>query len=53
MTDITNQIRDIAIRLLKEEQIDLFIAWEKGDLEYQTKPYFAKSVEDVEKIVFD
>lgn len=53
MINITNQIRDIAIRLFNEEKIDLFIAWEKGDLDYQTKPYFATSAEDVEKIVFD
>ncbi len=53
MIEITKQIRDIATRLLQDGQVDLFIAWEKGDLDYQSKPYFAQTVEDVEKIVFD
>lgn len=53
MIEITKQIQEIATKLLENGQVDLFIAWEKGEHEYQTKPYFAKTVEDVSKIVFD
>lgn len=53
MIEITKQIKDIATKLLQDGQVDLFIAWEKGEFDYQTKPFFAQTVEDVEKIVFD
>lgn len=53
MMEITNKIREIATRLLSDGQVDMFMAWEKGPFDYQTKPFFAHSVEDVERIVFD
>ncbi|HZK43482.1 MAG TPA: 4Fe-4S dicluster domain-containing protein [Syntrophomonadaceae bacterium] len=53
MIEMTKQIRATASKLLQDGQVDVFIAWEKGDLEYQTKPFFANSVDDVDKIIFD
>lgn len=53
MKDLTIKIRKIAARLLESGQIDVFIAWEKGEVDYQTKPFFARTAADVEKIVFD
>lgn len=53
MIDITNKIKEIATRLFNDGQIDMFIAWEKGPYAYQTKPYFAHSLADVDKIIFD
>ncbi|MDD3880539.1 MAG: 4Fe-4S ferredoxin, partial [Syntrophomonas sp.] len=51
--DITGKIREIAARLLQNGEVDLFMAWEKGDLPFQSKPFFARRVEDVERIIFD
>jgi len=53
MMDITSKIREIATRLLQNGEVDLFMAWEKGDLPFQSKPFFARRVEDVERIIFD
>ena len=53
MKAIENQIKEIAARLLQSGEVNIFLAWEKGDYEYQSKPYFARSVDDVDKIVFD
>ena len=51
--DITGKIREIAARLLQNGEVDLFMAWEKGDFPFQSKPFFARRVEDVERIIFD
>ncbi|NLG32044.1 MAG: 4Fe-4S ferredoxin, partial [Syntrophomonadaceae bacterium] len=53
MTDINNKIREIAARLLKDKQVDLFMAWEKGELDYQVKPYFARTPEEADRMVFN
>lgn len=53
MKEMTDKIREIATRLLQEGQVDVFIAWTKGELPFQTKPYFARSIEDINNIVFD
>ncbi len=53
MKEIGNKIREIASRLFNDGQVDIFIAWRKGNVDYQTKPYIAKSIEDVNNIVFD
>ena len=53
MIEITKRIQEIATRLLSDGEVDIFIAWEKGPFAYQTKPYLAHTVEDVDKIVFD
>lgn len=49
----TEKIREIAARLLENGQVDMVIAWEKGDQEYQTVPYIARTVEEVSHIVCD
>lgn len=53
MKEITNKIQAIATRLFTEGQVDVFLAWEKAGEDYQVKPYFARSVDDVKKIVFN
>jgi len=53
MMDIANKIKEIAKKLLESGEIDVFIAWEKGNFDYQTRPFFARTADDVEKIVFD
>ena len=53
MTDITLKIREIAARLLENGQVQMFLGWEKGPEEHQTRPFIARRVEDVEKLVFN
>ncbi|HHV16110.1 MAG TPA: 4Fe-4S binding protein [Gelria sp.] len=53
MKDITLKIREIAARLLQSGQVDIFMGWEKGQEEYQTRPFFARQEEDVEKLIFN
>lgn len=53
MIQITNQIKEIARKLFEEKQIDIFLAWEKSEFDFQSRPFFARSTEDVEQIVFD
>ncbi len=53
MTDISLKIREIAARLLESGQVDMFIGWEEGEEQYQTRPFIAHRVEDVEKLVFN
>lgn len=53
MNDMTLKIREIAARLLQNGQVDIFMGWEKGQEEYTTRPFFARRVEDVEKLIFN
>lgn len=53
MKEISLKIREIATRLLQDGQVDLFMAWEKGEKEYQTRPFITRRVEDVDKLVFN
>ncbi len=49
----TEQIRQIASRLLESGQVDMVMAWKKGAFDYQSIPYVARSREDIDKIIFD
>ena len=49
----TKEIREIATRLLESGQVDMVMAWEKGDQEYQTIPFVARTVDEVNRIVCD
>ena len=53
MKDMTNKIRQIAATLFEKNQIDVFLAWRKGNVPHQTEPYVAANIEDVGNIVFD
>lgn len=53
MKDITNKIQEIATRLFNEGQVDVFLAWEQVGEDWQVKPYFARSAEEVKNIVFN
>ncbi|NLN86427.1 MAG: 4Fe-4S binding protein [Syntrophomonadaceae bacterium] len=53
MKEITEQIQTIAARLFEEGKIDIFIAWEQGELDFQTKAYVARSKEDAKNLVFN
>lgn len=53
MIEITKQIKDIARKLFEEKQVDIFLAWEKSEFDFQSRPFFARSIEDVDNIIFD
>jgi len=53
MKEITNKIQEIATRLFNEGKADVFLAWEKQGEDYQVKPYFARSIDDVKNIIFN
>ncbi len=53
MKEITNKIQAIAARLFDEGKIDVFLAWEKGELDFQTKAYAAWNKDDVQNIIFN
>ncbi len=53
MIDITNKIKEIATRLLNSGEVNIFMAWEKGEQEFQTRPFFASKPEEVNRLVFD
>lgn len=50
---MVHKIKEIASRLFQEGKIDLFMAWEKGDFDYQTRPLVINNAEDVSRIAFD
>ncbi|MBO8159856.1 4Fe-4S dicluster domain-containing protein [Thermosyntropha sp.] len=53
MKEITAKIQETAARLLESGQVDIFIGWQKGEFEYNTKPFFAHNVEEAKNLVFD
>lgn len=53
MNDFTQQIQDIASRLLDNGQVDVFIAWHTDQQDFQVQPYFARNAEEVKNIVFN
>ncbi len=53
MKEISVRIKEIAKGLLEKGQVDIFMGWEEGDFEFQTRPFFARNVEDTEKLIFN
>jgi formate dehydrogenase subunit beta len=53
MKEISKKVKEIASRLLSEGQVDVFLAWEKGNQDYLTRPLVVRSAEEAERIVFD
>jgi len=47
--ELRNQIK----KLIKEKTVDLVIGWEKGTLPLTATPLFIKTVEDVDRLIFD
>lgn len=53
MKEITAKIQAIAARLFDEGKIDVFLAWEKGEQDFQTKAYAAWNKDEVQNIIFN
>ena len=49
----TKKIREIANRLLQDHQVDVVIGYERGSLPLRSSPSFARTPEEVEKLIWD
>jgi formate dehydrogenase subunit beta len=53
MTGYIDKIKEVSARLLKECKVDMVIGFRKGTLPMMNEPYFAKTQEDVQNLVWD
>jgi formate dehydrogenase subunit beta len=53
MVSYIDKIREISRRLLSESKVDLVIGFRKGTVVMMNEPCFVKSVEEVERLVWD
>ncbi len=53
MHGYTEKIRKIALDLLKEKKVDLIIGYRQGTLPMKNQPFKAKTLREVEKLVWD
>jgi ferredoxin len=53
MENSTQALRKIAKRLLEDKRVTLIIGYEKGTLPLQTTPCFIRTVEDVDRLIWD
>ncbi|MBO8136997.1 MAG: 4Fe-4S dicluster domain-containing protein [Desulfotomaculum sp.] len=53
MQNITNVIKDTAKKLLEEKKVDLVVGFAKGSLPLRSTPYFARTAEEAERLVWD
>ncbi|MCP4624435.1 MAG: 4Fe-4S ferredoxin [bacterium] len=53
MTSYIEKIREVSQRLLKECKVDMVIGFRQGTLPMMNEPYFAKTPEDVQNLVWD
>jgi formate dehydrogenase subunit beta len=53
MTSYIEKIREISERLLKECKVDLVIGFRQGTLPMMNEPYFAKTPQDLQNLVWD
>jgi formate dehydrogenase subunit beta len=53
MTGYIEKMKEISARLLKECKVDMVIGFRKGTLPMMNEPYFAKTQEEVQNLVWD
>ncbi|WP_372713382.1 4Fe-4S dicluster domain-containing protein [Ilyobacter sp.] len=53
MGKIGEKIRETAKRALENKEVDKILAWQKGDLWYDSYPAFISKVEDADSIIWD
>ena len=53
MTSYTQKIQEVSARLLKECKVDMVIGFRKGTIPLMNEPYFARTAEDVQNLVWD
>jgi formate dehydrogenase (coenzyme F420) beta subunit len=50
---LTNQIRDVARKLLREKEVEVVIGYERGSMPLRRRPCFVRKEEDAERLVWD
>jgi ferredoxin len=53
MLSYLDKIKQISVRLLKEGRVEMVIGFRKGTIAMMNEPHFARSAEDVAKLVWD
>jgi formate dehydrogenase (coenzyme F420) beta subunit len=53
MSQLTQEIREAARRLLRDGQVQVVIGFERGSLPMRSRPCFVRREEDVDKLVWD
>jgi formate dehydrogenase subunit beta len=53
MTGYIDKIREVSARLLKECKVEMVIGFRRGTLPMMNEPYFAKTQQDVQNLVWD
>ena len=53
MTSYTEKIREVSERLLRECKVDMVIGFRQGTLPMMNEPYFAKTPEDLQNLIWD
>jgi len=53
MLEYSTKIREISARLLKECRVDMIIGFKKGSMPLMNEPCMVKTVDDVDKLVWD
>jgi coenzyme F420-reducing hydrogenase beta subunit len=53
MTSYIEKIKEISTRLLEAGQVDMVIGFRQGTLPMMNEPYFAKTPEDIQNLVWD
>ena len=53
MTSYIEKIREISARLLKECKVDVVIGFRQGTLPMMNEPYFARTPQDLQNLVWD
>ncbi|KLU64210.1 MULTISPECIES: 4Fe-4S ferredoxin [Desulfosporosinus] len=53
MSSVTEEIRETARQLLADGKVDVVIGYEKGSLPLKATPCFVRTVQDVDKLIWD
>ncbi len=53
MKELTNQVRDVAKRLLESQAVDLILGWEKGTQPFRSILAVVRNAAEADKLVFD
>lgn len=49
---VTDEIREVAKKLLREKQVELVIGYEQGTLPMRTRPVFVRSEEEADRLIW-
>jgi len=53
MKETNDKIKQIAKSLFAKGQVNIFMGWQEGDFTFQPRPFFARSEQDTEQLIFN